>query len=140
MMKKSTTSDRLNQLMKDHNLKQVDILKMCKPFCKKYEVKLERNDLSQYVSGKTEPGQKKLMVLAEALNVSPVWLMGLDVPMERNNNISRNQYDEEIEKIALEHGGTIYIDKKEPLTANDVVEINKILMKIIDKDKNNKSD
>lgn len=83
MNKKINTSTRLKEIMNKQNLKQVDILKKAKPYCQKYDVKLERNDLSQYVSGKTEPGQKKLMVLAEALNVSPSWLMGLDVPMEK---------------------------------------------------------
>ena len=82
-MKKQTTSNRLKQIMSDRNLRQVDILEMCKPYCNKYDIKLGRNDLSQYVTGKVEPGQKKLTVLGMALNVSEAWLMGFDVPMER---------------------------------------------------------
>lgn len=82
-MKKQTTSNRLKQIMSERNLRQVDILEMCKPYCKKYDIKLGRNDLSQYVTGKVEPGQKKLTVLGMALNVSEAWLMGFDVPMER---------------------------------------------------------
>ena len=80
-MKKQTTSNRLKQIMSERNLRQVDILEMCKPYCKKYDIKLGRNDLSQYVTGKVEPGQKKLTVLGMALNVSEAWLMGFDVPM-----------------------------------------------------------
>lgn len=83
-MKKESTSDRLKQIMAKRNLRQVDILEMCKPYCQKYDVKLGRNDLSQYVTGKVEPGQKKLTVLGMALNVSEAWLMGYDVPMGRN--------------------------------------------------------
>lgn len=83
-MKKESTSDRLKQIMSKRNLRQVDILEMCKPYCQKYDVKLGRNDLSQYVTGKVEPGQKKLTVLGMALNVSEAWLMGYDVPMGRN--------------------------------------------------------
>ena len=82
-MKKQTTSDRLKQIMSERNLRQVDILEMCKPYCQKYNIKLGRNDLSQYVTGKVEPGQKKLTVLGMALNVSEAWLMGFDVPMKR---------------------------------------------------------
>lgn len=82
-MKKQTTSDRLKQIMSERNLRQVDILEMCKPYCQKYNIKLGRNDLSQYVTGKVEPGQKKLTVLGMALNVSEAWLMGFDVPMEK---------------------------------------------------------
>lgn len=65
--------------MKERNLKQVDILNLAKPYCEKYDIKLTKVDLSQYVSGKVEPGQAKLFVLAAALNVSEAWLMGLNV-------------------------------------------------------------
>ena len=71
--------------MSDRNLRQIDILELCKPYCQKYNIKLGRNDLSQYVSGKVEPGQKKLTVLGMALNVNEAWLMGFDVPMERDD-------------------------------------------------------
>lgn len=82
-MKKLSTADRLNAVMKERNIKQVDILRAAKPFCDKYGVKLAKNDLSQYVSGKVEPGQEKLTILGLALNVSEAWLMGYDVPMDR---------------------------------------------------------
>ncbi len=78
-----TTADRLKKIMSNRNLKQVDILNLCQPYCKKYGVKLAKNDLSQYVSGKAKPRQDKLTVLGKALNVSEVWLMGYDVPMQR---------------------------------------------------------
>ena len=79
-MKQLTTSDRLKQIMSERNLKQVDILEACKPFCAKYSVSLKKNDLSQYVSGKVEPRQDKLSILGMALGVNEVWLMGYDVP------------------------------------------------------------
>ena len=85
-MKKESTAIRLKQIMKERNLRQVNILEKCKPFCQKFNVKLGRNDLSQYVNGKVEPGQEKLTILGLALNVSEAWLMGFDVQMERNEN------------------------------------------------------
>lgn len=69
--------------MNSRNLRQVDILTKAEPYCEKYGVKLGKNALSQYVSGKVEPGQKKLTILSLALGVSEAWLMGYDVPMER---------------------------------------------------------
>lgn len=89
-MKNSSTSERLKQIMNERSLRQVDILEAAKPFCEKYGVKLAKNDLSQYVSGKVEPGQEKLTVLGLALNVSETWLMGYDVPMERDETIKKD--------------------------------------------------
>lgn len=85
-MKNSNTSERLKEIMNTRGLKQVDILEKAKPYCQKYGVRLGRNDLSQYVSGKVTPGQEKLTVLGLALGVTETWLMGYDVPMERDNN------------------------------------------------------
>lgn len=73
--------------MDEEGLRQVDILKMAEPYCLKHNIKLGRNDLSQYVSGKVEPGQKKLTILSLALGVSEAWLMGYDVP--RNTDINK---------------------------------------------------
>lgn len=98
-MKRSNTSERLQQIMSERKLRQVDILNAAKPFCEKYNVKLGKNDLSQYVGGKVEPGQEKLTILGLALGVNEVWLMGYDVPKNRPekdtdtvvNNISQYQ-------------------------------------------------
>lgn len=77
-MKSSNTSNRLKDIMSARDLKQVDILRLCAPFCDKYGIKLNKNDLSQYVSGKVIPGQDKLTILGLALGVDEVWLMGYD--------------------------------------------------------------
>lgn len=79
-MKKVHTSVRLKEIMDERNLKQVDILRMAEPISLKYGERIGKNDISQYVSGKTEPGQKKLFILSRALEVNPAWLMGLEVP------------------------------------------------------------
>lgn len=89
-MKISNTASRLNEIMKERNLKQVDILSLAKPFCMKYGVRLGRNDLSQYVNGKVEPRQEKLTILGLALDVSEAWLMGYDVEEARESPASKN--------------------------------------------------
>lgn len=93
-MKISNTSERLKTLMESRNLRQVDILEKCEPYCKQYGVQLKKNALSEYVNGKTEPGQHKLTILGLALNVSEAWLMGYDVPMERENAVSSSAEQE----------------------------------------------
>lgn len=88
-MKRESTSVRLNQIMKDKSLRQIDVLNRAKPYCEQYGVKMNKSDLSQYCSGKTEPNQDKLFILGKALDVSESWLMGLDVPKERAESFSR---------------------------------------------------
>ena len=83
-MKSHTTSDRLSYLMETRHMRQTDILDRVLPVCQKYGLKMNRSDISQYVSGKVSPNQDKLYALAEALNVDPVWLMGVDVPITRS--------------------------------------------------------
>ena len=63
--------------------RQIDILNSCLPYCEQFDVKMNKSDISQYVSGKVEPNQDKLYILGKALNVSEAWLMGYDVPMEK---------------------------------------------------------
>lgn len=87
-MKISSTSERLLQIMNNRHLKQVDILRLAAPFCEENDIKLNRNDLSQYVNGKVEPRQSKLYILGQALKVNEAWLMGYDVPMHQKALLS----------------------------------------------------
>lgn len=98
-MRRESTSARLKQLMKERNLKQIDVLKKCEPVSNKYtfgngkKVKISKSDLSQWLSGKYEPGQWKLTILAEALDTNEVWLMGMDVP-----NVPKEEYQKAIDE------------------------------------------
>lgn len=47
------------------------------------KTKIPKSAISQYVSGAFEPKQDRVFLIAQALNVDPVWLMGYDVPMEK---------------------------------------------------------
>nr|DAY76522.1 MAG TPA: bifunctional HTH-domain containing protein/aminotransferase [Caudoviricetes sp.] len=87
-MRITNTANRLKEIMDEENLKQVDIIKKASYFSSKYDAKITKTDLSQYVAGKVEPGQAKLFVLASALNVNEAWLMGYDVPKARSSIIS----------------------------------------------------
>ena len=82
-MERSSTSKRLRQLMSERNLRQVDILEKSKPFQKQLGVKMGRSALSQYVTGKSKPDDKKLYLLSKTLDVSETWLMGYDTDIKR---------------------------------------------------------
>ncbi|MBR4260628.1 MAG: DUF739 family protein [Clostridia bacterium] len=122
-MKKESISTRLKQLMSECDLRQVDILKKAQPYCKKYNINLGRNDISQYISGRVEPSQQKLSLLAEALNVSEIWLMGYDVP-RNEENMEMDVNNEKQKRISFDHSaleGKIkqYYDTQDNL-ANDI--------------------
>ena len=91
-MKKENTAIRLKTIMNMRGLRQVDILNLTVPYCQKYNVKMNKSDISQYCSGKTEPNQEKLFILGNALNVSEAWLMGYDVPMQAEQIAPSNTY------------------------------------------------
>lgn len=44
---------------------------------------IDKAKISSYMSGRYKAKQDGLITLSKVLNVSPVWLMGYDVPMER---------------------------------------------------------
>lgn len=76
MNKTESVAARLKYIMNQRGLKQVDVLNLARPYCEKYNVKLAKNYLSQYCSGKNEPGKDILNVLSLALDVNPAWLQG----------------------------------------------------------------
>lgn len=92
------TSERLKQLMSERGLKQVDILNASKPFQKSLGISMSKSTLSQYVGNKQSPDQDHLYLLAMTLNVSEPWLMGYDVPMQRQD--SRENADSSIIKLS----------------------------------------
>ena len=100
-MKTSSTALRLNEFMQKNGLKQIDIINRAKPFCSEYGVKLSKSDLSQYVSGKVEPGQNKLYILARALNVSEAWLMGYENATNKKNESQNIQTNSEVKDEIL---------------------------------------
>jgi len=101
-MRKFTTAERLKEIMNIRNMRQVDLLKAIQPYCKQYGIKLGKSALSQYVSGKVEPGQEKLTVLGLALRVSEAWLMGFDVQKERKETHTLNNLGDERTKEFVE--------------------------------------
>ena len=73
-------SSRLNVAMAFRNVKQIDFVHAAE----KFNIKLGKSHMSQYVSGKTVPRADIAHFLAAFLQVNEDWLMGKDVPMEQN--------------------------------------------------------
>ena len=71
-----TFSNRLQKAMNLKNMKQVDLVE---------KTNIDKSLISNYLKGKYKAKQDNLYLLAKVLNVSEAWLMGYDVPMERNS-------------------------------------------------------
>lgn len=69
--------NRLKHAMEINNMKQVDLVE---------KSGLDKTLINKYLAGISNARQKNLTVLADVLNVNEVWLMGYDVPMEREMN------------------------------------------------------
>ena len=70
----ASPADRIKEAMQDANKKQADLVR---------ETGLDRGAISSYLSGRYEPKQKAIGLLAIALDVNEMWLWGCDVPKER---------------------------------------------------------
>ena len=88
-----TFATRLKEALAIKGTKQIELSRT---------TKIDRGTINNYLNGKYEPKQDKLIVIAEALDVSPVWLMGYDVPMEREKKTPEKQELNEGEKLLLE--------------------------------------
>ena len=76
----ATSTERINQLMKEKRLRQIDVLNLAKPFQAKYNIKFSKSHLSQYVNGKSNPDNEKIFLLSKVFGVTEAWLLGYDVP------------------------------------------------------------
>ncbi len=68
-------SNRLQKALDYSNMKQVDLVE---------KTGLDKTLINKYLAGIMKAKQDKLTILADALNVNEVWLMGYDIPMDRN--------------------------------------------------------
>ena len=73
---KESCALRLKKALAIRNMKQSEL-------CQK--TKIPKSALSEYLKGLYDPKQDRLLLLSEALDVDPVWLMGYDVPMENED-------------------------------------------------------
>lgn len=74
----STFKERLNEALFIREMKPKDLSE---------RTGISESTISQYRSGYAKPKEDKLAIISNALDVNPVWLMGLNVPMELDDPI-----------------------------------------------------
>lgn len=75
--RQETIAVRIKKALKLRGMKQAELCKLAD---------IPKSSLSQYLSGDFEPKQDRIYLISKALNVDEAWLMGFDVPMEREKN------------------------------------------------------
>ena len=111
MGRKEECHIRIKKAMNLRGLTQSDIVE---------KTNIKKSALSQYISGKITPRQNAIDELSKVLNVSEPWLMGYDVPMERNTNIT--QQEPEIPEV-----DTSVLTPEELAEFNKVTQTNQLL-------------
>lgn len=72
-------SNRLKEALIVNNMKPIDLSK---------KTGIGKSSISDWLSGRYEAKQDKVFILSKALNVNEGWLMGLDVPRNKEQSIS----------------------------------------------------
>ena len=75
MNKISNTCERLKLILEEKNWTQAKLVNL---------TGIPKSAISQYLSNRNEPKQNNIYKMSKALNVNEAWLMGYDVPKERN--------------------------------------------------------
>ena len=84
--------------------------------------KIPKSSLSLYLKGSYEPKGDRIYIIAQALRVSEAWLMGYDVPMEREDEkIPGEPKLTEAEQKMLELFRRIPVERQE--SALEVLEV-----------------
>lgn len=72
----SSFSERLRQCLENNSSLSATMLAE--------QIGLSKQAISMYLSGQRKPKRPTVKVIADALNVNEAWLVGYDVPMEKN--------------------------------------------------------
>lgn len=92
-MSKAELKDRLQEALYLRDKKAVDLVK---------DLKIPKSAISQYLSGKSQKmDSERLHLICKYLDVSEPWMMGYDVPKERNITEKTNKKNNAIADIVV---------------------------------------
>ena len=89
----ASCGQRISAALTIRGMKQSDLCKLAK---------VPKSSLSLYLSEAYEPKQDRVYDMAKALNVDEAWLMGYDVPMDKEKTSP--------EELALSEGEKMLVD------------------------------
>lgn len=89
-MKNYETAHRLTEAMSDINIKPIDL---------SVRSGVSKSSISQYMNGSHAPSNVAATALSEVLGVSPVWLMGFDVPKDGNVETPEDIFSQKFRRL-----------------------------------------
>lgn len=95
----NTIAERIKFAMDIKNVKQAELVKI---------TKISKGAFSSYLSGRYTPKEENLNLIANALDINVDWLIGNNVPMEKNENFTEYVFYKEIEYL-INNTDTTYI-------------------------------
>lgn len=105
-----TIAERIRQGLELRRMKQSELVEA---------TGIGKSSISTYISGAYEPKQKNIYLIAKALDVNEAWLMGHDVPIDREKPtpVSESGLDDPRDKKFLELFSRLTPDQKELVLA-----------------------
>lgn len=94
--RKSNCAERISTALAIRRMKQSEL-------CERTNI--PKSAISQYISGAFEPKQDRIYLIAQVLDVSEAWLMGFDVPMDRQDAQKQSP-----DKVELTEGEQMVLD------------------------------
>lgn len=87
--------DRLREALNDSGLTQVELAR---------KANLTKDKVNKYLKGVCKPGNVPMFNMSQVLNVSPLWLMGYDVPKREDNEMRqiKNEIMEKLNNLEVE--------------------------------------
>ena len=105
--KVSGTSERIKEAMESRGIKQIELANT---------TGMSHSTISRYLSGKMEPKQPAISRLAQALDVTEMWLWGYNVSQERPPEQKKN---DELSRVIARL-------RKDPAFYNVVTQLDKL--------------
>ncbi|MCI3860111.1 helix-turn-helix transcriptional regulator [Lactococcus garvieae] len=84
-------SERLKTALREKNIKAIELSQ---------KTGISKSSISDWINGRYEAKQDKIFLIAEALNINEGYLLGLDVPMHKEEFSSNNSTLSKINKIS----------------------------------------
>lgn len=79
--RKAELKDRLREALDINNMRPIELSE---------KTGIPKSMISYYLAGKSKPKADRIYTICQALDVNEAWLMGYDVPVQRNEEQKKN--------------------------------------------------